>query len=699
MHNSRNPQECEDNSNDSNTANFSDRNHLYNALMAGYEEEDDEEDIDLNDIGIIQSNRRNISLIPNNNNLIEEDHDENEEEEEENYEENSSDTDSCLLFDNMSIGSSSNLSVNTSSSSMHEMRGLLSSSLPRMDGIDQQQNDDANIIHRIGGSFSKKNSLAIDAARHSFEDVMSRAKECIQMNTCMVNKPSPLGNRKHSLNQCHSNGNEKSRHRHHEFTDNAEEIMARTLTHIDTIEDEFDELTHKRLLPVNLQIALEENVFGWSNLMSDILGHIFYPLISAWVTYKVITFCYDSFGLLKTAETNDDSLDSLDLTQVQANQGFDTFLIGLRNIWTLASLITTYRTVRRRRKVWLTHSDKKSLQAVDRTTKMGHKWREHKTRQNLRRKIAKAAIKYDAKLLKSKQIHEASELPLHVIARIPLVKNMLYSHGGYFAAAPYMLHDPQWIYILRQLMPDVYVEVARRVHLDSAKLIHWAENNPVVAAYGTLMSQNINGHSVALEWDVFLDPILVTRLIKALDVKESLVSERSSNKTPRRHNSTKHIDSLNKLIRSRTLNLVANMLIAHGNATQLMMEQFSKPHFIKSYNFTRVKRACKTLGGGIEVWRWLAIYAEALKMGRPTVSRAGSDDEGTNEIFSTLIDEIDNDHYESSMSEFSSNIGNVKRIPVRKSVSSVRNLMGCELTVLLDVKSRHVEKRGTFLKA
>ena len=290
---------------------------------------------------------------------------------------------------------------------------------------------------------------------------------------------------------------------------------------------------------------------------------------------------------------------------------------------------------------------------------------------------------------------------------------MLYSHGGYFAAAPYMLHDPQWIFILRQLMPDVYVEVAHRVHLDSAKLIHWAENNPVVAAYGTIMSQNMNGESVPIEWDVFLDPILVSKLIKALDVKEALLTagaNSESDSSPTRHKRTaqKHIEHLNKVIRSRTFNLVSNILIAHGNATQLIMEQLPKPHFVKSYNFTRVKRACKTLGGGIEVWRWLATYAQALKLGKSCEStgnsQAASDDEGTEidkDVASSLLDSSFVDEYEKE-SWSASNLYNsregIKRVNLTRSVSTIKGLMGNHLSVLLDLKSRHVDKRGKILK-
>jgi hypothetical protein len=56
------------------------------------------------------------------------------------------------------------------------------------------------------------------------------------------------------------------------------------------------------------------------------------------------------------------------------------------------------------------------------------------------------------------------------------IKKVPYVHGGYFGAAPYLLTNPQWIGILRALMPDVYVEISRRAsYAPAAKLIHWAE--------------------------------------------------------------------------------------------------------------------------------------------------------------------------------------------------------------------------------
>jgi hypothetical protein len=71
---------------------------------------------------------------------------------------------------------------------------------------------------------------------------------------------------------------------------------------------------------------------------------------------------------------------------------------------------------------------------------------------------------------------------------IPNLCNIPYSHGGFFGAAPFMLSVDRWLQILRQLMPDVYCEVARRVFSRSHYLIHWAENNPVCCAFGTIKS-------------------------------------------------------------------------------------------------------------------------------------------------------------------------------------------------------------------
>eukprot|EP00957_Ditylum_brightwellii_P018953 1425997-Ditylum_brightwellii.AAC.1 len=62
-------------------------------------------------------------------------------------------------------------------------------------------------------------------------------------------------------------------------------------------------------------------------------------------------------------------------------------------------------------------------------------------------------------------------------------------------------------------MPDVYVKISHHVvHAEAPKLIHWAKNNPVMAAYGTSHEFEYNSKVSTLEWGVLLDPNLVSWL-------------------------------------------------------------------------------------------------------------------------------------------------------------------------------------------
>jgi hypothetical protein len=99
-------------------------------------------------------------------------------------------------------------------------------------------------------------------------------------------------------------------------------------------------------------------------------------------------------------------------------------------------------------------------------------------------------------------------------------------------------HQVSFIFITyRHLLPDVYVEISRRVaYAPASKLIHWAENNPVVAAYGVAHSlesgmENISkagyGDKVRtpnLEWDVFLDPYKVAEVEAVLAERDKFLS-------------------------------------------------------------------------------------------------------------------------------------------------------------------------------
>ena len=233
------------------------------------------------------------------------------------------------------------------------------------------------------------------------------------------------------------------------------------------------------------------------------------------------------------------------------------------------------------------------------------------------------------------------------------INSIPYAHGGFFGAAPFMLANPYWIDVLRSLMPDVYVEISQRVLVAPVpKLIHWAENNPVVAAFGTAHEMEFSGRVSTLEWDVFLDPHLVHRLEVVLEERDKFisrcvasrgggegegedadgngsgdgnVSNHPVDKTLLPMHRRTHVEGLlddpsekatlqyyNDEISRRTVILVERMLIAHGNLTQLILEQTG---YMKKYNFGRIKRTRRTLGGGIFARQWLSLYAEALRMG------------------------------------------------------------------------------------
>lgn len=256
-------------------------------------------------------------------------------------------------------------------------------------------------------------------------------------------------------------------------------------------------------------------------------------------------------------------------------------------------------------------------------------------------------------------------------------------------------------------MPDVYVEISRRAsYAPAPKLIHWAENNPVVAAYGTAHELEFSGRVPTLEWDVFLDPYLVKRVEIVLNEKEAFIQrqtearEKASKTKVRDENATDSTEegdgcaeesspsqptsySSERLvlkyydteIRRRTALLVDRMLIAHGNVLQLIIEQTG---YIKKYNFSRVKRTRKTLGGGIFARQWLAVYSEAMKLGLCADDLDFDDDsigsETTESIGThddTLDDDkdIEDDHSESSKTDQVSRgnpIGPPKKIYMRR---------------------------------
>ena len=456
---------------------------------------------------------------------------------------------------------------------------------------------------------------------------------------------------------------------------------------IDLIEDEVEAHAYDDLVPLDVQLALEDKVFGWTHLTSSIVGHTLFTYGSYWLTFQWITVVYDHLAITEEM----------------------VWATWLRTCLCVFAALATFRMVRRRRHVWFRSAygsksyydgaerRRKQVAETDRTTALGRfvrSFRHSRVMSKLRRaetQFAKKHIRHHRELLKHRRtssmdsdnvtestspISEQQTLLgrggsdigydssgsdesnsrtakdyLHLVpAGTPLrrknrrpsfntkptyrmqsyahdeilmdepILNVPYAHGGFFGAAPFLLSNPHWISLLRHLMPDVYVEISRRVAINPpSRLIHWAENNPVVAAYGAANAldegDGLNASSPPsfpnLEWDVFLDPALVRRVQLVLDQQAEFQRQKSTSDRSKEQSDVIEAYYQQELKRRSEL-LVDKMLIAHGNALQLAVEQLG---FFKDFNYSRVKRTRRTLGGGIYARSWMAVFAEALKLG------------------------------------------------------------------------------------
>lgn len=282
-------------------------------------------------------------------------------------------------------------------------------------------------------------------------------------------------------------------------------------------------------------------------------------------------------------------------------------------------------------------------------------------------------------------------------------------------------------------MPDVYVEISRRVvHTPVPQLIHWAENNPVVAAYGTAHELEFSGKVPTLEWDVFLDPHLVRRVEVVLQARDTFLQELAKSSRPidailnrngMKYGSAQQIKAVSVILESNTsmyqnerkvlefynteidkrVNLLMdNMLIAHGNLSQLMLEQTG---MLKNFNFSRVKHTRRTLGGGIFAKHWIPTFVQALKMS--TKSRREYSKELSNDSVSSsdsLLDDKEEtpllkpetdirQREKASFHELSLSV--LTRSTIAEAINELKEITECDapLGLILDVKSRHVPKR------
>ena len=377
---------------------------------------------------------------------------------------------------------------------------------------------------------------------------------------------------------------------------------------------------------------------------------------------------------------------------------------------------------------------------------------------------------------------ESMSIPITTFSTIP------YVHGSYASAAPIMLEDKRWMKILRQAMPEAHadaIEVLRqasksRTSAKMAKIMKWAENNPVVAAYGMMQSNcdlqtirdqvalpdvindddvdlsrftsnrrerrhHVQGSSTPiarkrplhssrqrirpiLEWDVFLDPAIVKKVDEALQKVDQL--ESSEGWTAAQMEVDRQV--------SRLMN---RMILAHGSASQLVTEAIGMApecnfsSIVEQAESQRIYRrkkqlkqwegsgiyngsfGCKSIhpqpnemvddndspsvpgksgiqSSGIFMERWLRIFSRALQLDRGGKTLI--------EIQSVVYDDDDITDVQQQKQPFCGMflcLGygdvNTKQTDhtmgtMAQSAQEIQGLLGAQLRVVLDLKSRRV---------
>ena len=551
------------------------------------------------------------------------------------------------------------------------------------------------------------------------------------------------------------------RHSNHDDNDDNDSVASeisveeKILQVVDHVEDEWEERAYNAAVPLEIKLALEHNVFGWSHLSSDILGHCLFTGAAFVVVYAVLSWPGSVLQSLVP--------------------------VWLRWVLSVAAAASSFRMVRRRRRVWLRapYGSKSYLQQeaerqreIEQVDQMS--WLARMRLRSRQKKVERKLAKADRKFQKQERVRRERNLsnspsrispeeedggdndgvriiaaadaatmtsttdammtPLNnkyataespdlspgrkrrrglsfstdpvksmesvqhdqITFRCGRIQRVPYFHGGGFGAAPFMLANPHWISVLRHLMPDVYVEISRRVQAPPHRLIHWAENNPVVAAYTTAHELEYQGSLPNMEWDVFLDPHLVNRVLVVLherrtfllSVLPELPTVRPMEQLPEFSQLTAEqrniVQFYERELRKRVQLLVDTMLIAHGNLAQLALEQTG---YFKHYNYSRVKRTRRTLGGGIYARRWMAVFAESLRIGvlrdnetsssSPTNSNVPTTSRSTSPPGSSLMD---------------LGTSSCPNTSIAASVAIIKHVVKREepFGLILDVKSRHV---------
>lgn len=291
-----------------------------------------------------------------------------------------------------------------------------------------------------------------------------------------------------------------------------------------------------------------------------------------------------------------------------------------------------------------------------------------------------------------------------IMVAIQSLYKIPFIHGSFAAAAPFIMIDLQWKRILRKLMPDAHARaVAQMRKTDSieslrvTQMMKWAENNPVVAAYGILSNRYDNVATGApemnamptpmasnkdrstsqfkktpitpvtkqtippLEWNVFLDPLIVSQLDAAIS------NERNAR-------SGEEKSDADNVIQNHVSRLVKRMILSHGSTSQLLSEALG---FHRACTFAAIvqdvehppapkkrtkgqnkkydtklnaversaEKVSKSVGTGMFATKWLATLAAALYLGgqlqeKPTAVAKRDADKVVDDLIADSSDEM-----------------------------------------------------------
>jgi hypothetical protein len=164
------------------------------------------------------------------------------------------------------------------------------------------------------------------------------------------------------------------------------------------------------------------------------------------------------------------------------------------------------------------------------------------------------------------------------------LRNIVYSHGGYMAAATEMLGNVGWCQQLQQHTPHAYAQLCRTLGvrgsgLSSSRVMSALENNPVVAAFGSLRARSHTSAPPAIELDVYLHPSVCASVERRFLTQDADLSD----------------DALGALADE----LIETTLVAHGSMLHTICERILGLSMY-AYIFRR--------NGGVSVSTWLSIF-------------------------------------------------------------------------------------------